>query len=1487
MLDRGRPWATMIPVFNTTTQSHPVTSVQFSVCKPCEIKKNSAARVSEVAIYQRGIPTHNGVNSLAMGSTDRRIRCTTCNELMARCPGHAGHIDLALPVYQALFIDHTIKVLRSVCYFCSEVCLSEEDKAHLIGKYENNKLRFANAYAMARSRKRCLHCEGPRPNYVRLPLGVRTDWPDGCFDNEEDEAHATQRFTPLLALSILDGVKDGDAQNFFGGGMHPRDLICSSILVPPPIIRPAISTAEGSRSKGQDDMTAKLQEINRRSGELRLAINKQDELEPFFEVDVMSALPKESEGKKFSIPIPIISKTTLNQDIVDRWNRLQADVFSLVNPAAIRGGLPAYMSSGRGPIATTGKCIVNRIRGKDGRFRNCLMGKRVNFSGRSVITPHPGIDVDQLGVPFDIAKILTVPEKVTPSNILEMRERVLNGPNHVFGAQSIITSEGDLVSLASCKDRQSIILRYGWVLERHLKNDDYVIFNRQPTLHRMGFNGHRVVLMEGSTFRLNLSVCAIYNADFDGDEMNIHVCQSACARSEVAILMALNRNLISAQNNKPCMGIVQDSLVGAWMITSPSVMLDKREMLRFLSCIKHPKRNVALLPPPCISCPVKRWSGLQLLSFLFCNTFNYRRGTAESCAKHETKDIIIANGEILAGRFSKGTIGAVSGGVSECIFSEYGGSKAAVEFLSDMQRVVNAWLFYKSSFSIGAEDCATTEAVNDLVVECIDSATSNSELILTKQVPKTLKPMVESASTQILNDVIMKSATLIKNNIGKENSVITCVTSGSKGSPLNISQIMGQVGQQIVTGSRILSGVSGRTLPCFKRDDVSNVVSNGFIQNSFALGLNPVEFFFSAMAGREGLVDTAVKTANSGYIQRCLVKSNEDNQFHYDTTVRNAQGNIVQFQYADNFEPRKVERVEIDVLLMKEEEILLKTLDFEAERIIPLQKKSLVSLFQVNKPTGNTSLVPFNMQRIFENKKWHSDEHIPLSSRSLFQKVSDAVSEIQAHHPAAKFVIPLYLHWSFRYENVPPTFRVASTLEYIKMKCICAAAAGGDAVGNTAALSIGEPSTQITLNSFHSAGTSHGQVTLGIPRLKEIMSYSKAPKTPQTTLFFDEIKDEFELKKKCLSLPKLMLESVVEEITVLRSEFGHTHEDFEYDMEISMRMETFYPTKTSPSLFSKHCSILFLQKHLLQDYGLIPSDVSKIVTSLCKSVTGVDCHVISSQENTIKWWIIVYFANIEKQLPSFKSDPSLLERGIVLVLSRKLAEQVKLAGMVGVSSSAVDSIQRWDGEKNVNEKIINVRGSILKRTAFIDGCNMYKSTTNDVHYVVNLLGIEAAMNVLFDEFHKTLTADGSYIDPRHLELVCNTMTCRGYVMPLNRHGLNNIKTGPLTRSSFEETSDVLKDAALFKESEVIADSVSASIMLGQLTSIGTGRFEVLFPKTETYNGGTKKRKVVKTKKRININKQENSLEVCFISIDDATFVDRLPYVPASPPRKNY
>ena len=382
-----------------------------------------------------------------MGTVDRRLRCGTCGRDVRSCPGHPGHMSLAFPCFHVGFVETVLKLLRSVCFFCSRLCANRQDIDFTL----TGKMRFLQVYGVSRTKRKCPCCGAPRPSFSRHGLGFKIEW-ESCvaFESEEEAAFCKQPFTAMAARSILENMTDEDCEvmGFAPTRSHPKNCVMTCLSVPPPVARPAIMVSEGSRAKGQDDLTHKLQDINKRN------------------LDVLAAMEAENWDPFTSARVP-------SDACLDKIQKLQLDVYTYVNNS-IRGQKQSTQRSG----APT-KSVTDRLKGKEGRIRGNLMGKRVDFSARSVITPDAVMDVDQVGVPETIALQLTIPVEVTAANVHLLQHRVRNGSKRLDGAETVITGDGTVIQIEFCKDRSQLRLQYGWVVERYLQ-DDVVIFNRQP-----------------------------------------------------------------------------------------------------------------------------------------------------------------------------------------------------------------------------------------------------------------------------------------------------------------------------------------------------------------------------------------------------------------------------------------------------------------------------------------------------------------------------------------------------------------------------------------------------------------------------------------------------------------------------------------------------------------------------------------------------------------------------------------------------------------------------------------------------------------------------------------------------------------------------------------------------------------------------------------------------------------------------------------------
>ena len=843
-----------------------------------------------------------------MGTVDKQLPCETCNCNFENCPGHFGHIELVMPVYHIGFLEECKKILRCICFNCSKCLLPDDKKYNEIRNIQNPKKRQAEIYNVCKNIKECKitldnkkledgtsvsdsseslithqRCGYKQPLYKRNkddPMKILIE-----FQGDEDENQEKCReLSADECLKIFNKISDEDCKllGFDPQYAKPGWMIIKNLAVCPPQVRPSVSADASLRC--EDDLTSQYNQI--------LKVNQE-------------LYKQEKEGAP-------------GHTMADNYKQLQFAVATLMNNEI--SSATARQKSGR-PI----KAISARLKGKEGRLRGNLMGKRVDFSGRSVISPDPNLLLDELGVPMSIALNLTFPETVTKMNIDRLRKLVENGPTKWPGAKYIIRDDGIRIDLRYIKNKTDIHLALGYVVERHMQNDDYVIFNRQPSLHKMSMMGHRVHVLPYSTFRLNLSVTTPYNADFDGDEMNMHLPQSLETKAEIINIMHVPKQIVSPQSNKPVMGIVQDALIGVKLLTARDNFITYDQVMNLVMWINDFDVN---LPVPAILKPEPLWTGKQIFSLIVpeVNLTGFASGHDEKMGeKLNLIDTIVQidNGELIQGIVCKRTVGNTGGGLIHCIWNEKGPEKT-LWFLSNCQKIVNNWLLL-SGWTVGISDIISDNKTNSKIRETIqDFKKEVRNLLIEAQKGKLEcqpgKGMIDSFEAQAnatLNDARNKAGTYVQESLRNSNHLKNMVLAGSKGNITNISQIIACVGQQNVEGKRIPFHFNRRSLPHFVRDDYGPE-SRGFVENSYLSGLTPQEFFFHAMAGREGIIDTAVKTSDTGYIQRRLVKALEDVMVKYDGTVRNSIGNLIQFLYGEDgmagewIEDQKIETLNMD-----------------------------------------------------------------------------------------------------------------------------------------------------------------------------------------------------------------------------------------------------------------------------------------------------------------------------------------------------------------------------------------------------------------------------------------------------------------------------------------------------------------------------------------------------------------------------------------------
>ncbi|MEM5811209.1 MAG: DNA-directed RNA polymerase subunit A' [Candidatus Aenigmatarchaeota archaeon] len=783
--------------------------IEFEFLNPELVKRISVARINKAELYdEEGYPKEGGVMDPRLGAIDPGVRCRTCGQTLGICPGHFGHIELAKPVVHVLYAKVIHQLLTIICRKCSRLLVKKE----LLESKEKISIKevFKNI------QKKCPHC-GETQKEIRFLK------PHTYLEGEE-------QLTPDKIRERFEKISNEDLKKI-GIKTRPEYFIISTLLVPPVTVRPSITLETGERS--EDDLTHKLVEIVRTNERLR-------------------------ENIQLGSPQFIID---------DLWELLQYNVSTYFDNE-LSGIPPARHRSGR-----VLKGLSQRLKTKEGRFRGNLAGKRVNFSARTVISPDPFVMIDEVGVPEEIAKELTIPEFVREENIEELKKYILNGPNIWPGANYIIRPDGRRKRITE-ENKEEIAkeIQPGYIVERHLINGDISLFNRQPSLHKMSMMSHKVRVLPAKTFRLNLSVSAPYNADFDGDEMNLHIPQTEEARTEAEILMSVLENVISPRYNRPIIGLREDFITGLYLLTTYPRNFTREEALELVKSID-----------PTIEIPKKKeFSGKEIFSFFLPKDFSieFKSKTGEK--------VVIENGCLKDGCIDKAAVGAETAILLHAIYNKYG-KDYFNEFLQNISLLsMNFLMFY--GFSIGINDYNLPETAKKKIKDEINKEKENiNKFIESAKDEKN----IESIITRKINTLINNISDMIS-KLKLDNHTIKIARCGARGDIINYLQTVGLIGQERVMGERIKRGYTGRTLPHFKVGDES-LEARGFVAKGFRDGLNPFEFFFDASNSRESMMDKSVKTRVSGYMERRLINALQDLKICYDGSVRDTEGRIIHF----------------------------------------------------------------------------------------------------------------------------------------------------------------------------------------------------------------------------------------------------------------------------------------------------------------------------------------------------------------------------------------------------------------------------------------------------------------------------------------------------------------------------------------------------------------------------------------------------------------
>ncbi|MFN3909935.1 MAG: DNA-directed RNA polymerase subunit A' [Candidatus Anstonellaceae archaeon] len=820
-----------------------IDKIKFSLFSPEMIRKMSVVKITVPDTYNDdSYPIEGGLVDQRMGVIDPGLTDKTSGGKAGTSPGHFGHIELVRPVIHPEFAKIILYVLQNTSPYTKRILWSAEQLDKIKKQLAEEELKIKI--------KRPSVCPYTGQKLPEIKLLKPT-----TFYKDKEIMLPTEIREWLAAVPDEDVAALGIDPKY----CRPEWMVLTCLLVPPVSVRPSITLESGERS--EDDLTHKLVDIMRINQRLEANINA-------------------------GAPQLIIE---------DLWELLQYHVTTYFNNETANIP-PARHRSGR-PLKT----LSARLKGKEGRFRYNLSGKRVNFSARTVISPDPSISIDEVGVPLEIAKELTVPLKVTSWNIEHAKKFIIS--DDYPKAEYVIRPDGKKMRITQ-QTKQEILnnLTVGSIVERQLIDGDIVLFNRQPSLHRISILCHNAKILPGKTLRLNPLVCPPYNADFDGDEMNLHVIQTEEAKAEAEILMKVHNQILSPRHGQAIIKFHEDYVSGCWFLTRQEAEFDKELTCRFLAI-----GGITKLPPPDKK---DKWSGKLIFSMFLPKNLNctvntkFKRKNPDG-SPHPDNVVIIKDGILLQGAVDNKALGEI---LERIIYLE--GFEAGKEFLDRVGKV-SLEVITLNGFSVSLSNYSLSKDALEQIEKLQDNLKRETESIIAQYKNKTLELIPGRSLRESLEEKIMTltsktrdlSGSIVEKHFGTNNTSIIMASIGARGSLLNAIQMASMVGQQAIRNKRPSRGYKGRLLPHFKKGD-RGVLAKGFVASSFKKGLSPTEYFQHSMGGRESLVNTAIRTARSGYMQRRLINALQDLIVMSDFSVRDAGEKIIQYVYGgDGIDP--------------------------------------------------------------------------------------------------------------------------------------------------------------------------------------------------------------------------------------------------------------------------------------------------------------------------------------------------------------------------------------------------------------------------------------------------------------------------------------------------------------------------------------------------------------------------------------------------------
>jgi len=1362
---------------------------------------------------------------------------------LKNCNGHFGHVKLALPAFHIGYFKKIIDVLQIICKDCAKLLLPENEKRKYLKTLRRPELDSLRREAIckkvsedARKVKNCPYCGSINGAVRKVPSHpikiihikyaayaastAKTKIKPASltvFEKSFDEAkqasselekhlkRAVEDMNPLRAFNLFRRMAPTDIELI---GMDPKKgspemFIWQYVPAPPIAIRPSVAQEAAST---EDDITNKLGDIVHINTLLRAGLKSGQAV----------------------------------QKLTDMWEFLQVQIAMYID-----GNLP-----GLGRDSTYGKPLRGfnqRLKGKQGRFRGNLSGKRVDFSGRTVISPDPNLSIEEVAVPERVAKNMTYPEKVTRYNIDKLKGRVRNGKKAYPGANFIVKKNGrrivlEVLARIGKLDQIADELEFGDTVERHLEDGDVALFNRQPSLHKLSILSHKVKVRPWRTFRLNECVCNPYNADFDGDEMNLHIPQTEEARTEAITLMGVKNNLATPKNGTPIIAAIQDFITCAFLSSSKDNFFDRRTFTHIIGymfnddSVDDPETGAKLpieLPPPAVWKPEMLWTGKQIWNVLMrpnrklnvlvnleakCKQFKAPLPGVAPDLNEDDAYLVIRNSEVMCGVMDKATVGDGKKDSVFYVMMRDFGPDYAVQAMNRLSKLSARWLT-NQGFSIGISDVYPSQKltdrkmklVKDAEAKCMDLIDKFNSGKLERDAGCDEEMTMENRISGILSKVRQEAGDACFAELSRRNAPLTMAKCGSKGSNINVSQMVAAVGQQIIGGKRVLDGFQDRTLPHFAKGS-REAAAKGFVTNSFFTGLNPTEFIFHAMSGREGLVDTAVKTAETGYMSRRLMKSLEDLSAQYDFTVRNSSSQIVQFQYGDDkLDPVDMEGSAKPVNFDRSfSHAVTITWDNEHRGLRPFEIMKITKEKMDARRATLTRKSLMGEELGYRDRSDHGIDQLE-SARDFLDTVENYIKvkvDKLADHRRRVGMDPGLNEVDESTASDEDNVRQRSVVDGVMKLSVKALnefldlcltkyhrsqVEPGHAVGAVGAQSIGEPGTQMTLKTFHFAGVAGMSITQGVPRIKEIINASKVISTPVISCTLDSKYETVAGRMAKAMIEKTYLHDIIYYI----EDCWSTH-----DAYINMKINWDTVNKLGLRITMSQITDAIQKSKLVKSIGVEASQAGR---------RHIRVSAITNDGSKSRG----------KGIRSKQRDPGDVF-GTLQDLKR-LLPNVVVKGYPDAQRAIVKKDDKPD--KTGREPVsVLVEGYGFKACMTTEGVDGVRTRTNSVMECKDVLGIEAARKTIIDEISSVM--GGMDIDPRHMQLLADVMTYKGDVLGITRFGLAKMRDSVLQLASFEKTPDHLFAAAVGMKRDRI-EGVSECIIMGQSMGIGTGAMKVV------------------------------------------------------------